>query len=191
MRFPLVEYRHMGLNYGMRQQALGVTAHRYLTTSFGVLLLLDTYVTWRPPRQGNTYFRIDLTRHHVVNMEGYISLAPAFTYRRVVSDSKATDQMFLGLGLWRYYGGVTLAYAQQNSPASENDASEDQGMTLMVHTAFSYDLHLKLSATYWFDDFQYAMAVTQNLFRSRFFVSVGYEKISSWSEYDVSLMYNL
>lgn len=152
--------------------------------------MLFTEMEWRVPRKGKGYFNLEFTREQIASI-GKFSLASNLGYRRVLSSNlNVYNQLYTGLSLFARYYGVTLAYARQYQSQSEKSIGHDNGIMLQLYHEFFDQVDVKISCTYWFDQFQYTIKIKENLFQSSFYAGIAYEKIRDWKEFDISIGYH-
>jgi hypothetical protein len=185
---PRFDQTLVGLDYGVSNNIFGVKASTFVPWQFGIPLMLNPEVTWRIPRNGSSYFSLDLIRRYGPKV-GKMSLMTSSGYKRNVTNFEATGQIYVGLGLSTWTSSVSLGYARQRGPGMELNPANVNGVILQLYSEFWEQLDIKTSAIWWFNQLQYALAIREQLFQSRFAIGVGYERIGAWSEFDVSLVY--
>jgi hypothetical protein len=190
--YPLRYDSKIGVGYGIQTNSFGIKIHKYRAWMLGIPLMLITEMDWRIRNQKNSYLNLDFIRDDIASL-GKFSIASNVGYKRLSSGNMiVNNQLYAGLGLFKkHYGlyGLTLAYARQHQQLPENFSLNDDGIMMRYYHEFFDQFEVQVSAIYWFDQFQYAIQLNENIFESRFTIGVGYEKIGMWDEVGVSVMY--
>jgi hypothetical protein len=186
--YPLRYDSKLGINYGIHKNSVGVKLQHLHSWIGGIPFMLHTDMEARIGNQKNSYLNLALTRLDVASI-GKFSVAANLGYKRLsYGNINVNNQFYTGLSLFKNYYGITLAYARQYQRL-ENFNQNDNGIMMRWYHEFFDHFEVEASGIYWFDQFQYAIQLNENLFQSGFVIGVGYEKIGIWNEVDVSIMY--
>ena len=181
----------IGIAYATRNNLFGVNFHHVLLWKFGIPWMLTTDLEYRPRSMDNGYFGVELMRERSIRA-GNVSLSLNAGYKRVLEQGVAVNHQFhVGSGFFERHYGITISYALWQRNLLETHTGYNHGILIQYYREFFDQLEIKASGIYWFDEFQYSIKMNETLFQSRLAVGIGFEKISRWNEFDITVSYYL
>lgn len=178
----------IGVIYGTQHQIGGVKVHDFTSWKFLIPSTLVTDVDWRIPRNGNSYFNLEFAKDDVARISQF-DLGAATGYKRIrANKSNNIDQLHAGPA-YLGWATISLQYAYQQQRVRNEGTRTEHGIRMQVYKEFASLFDVTTYAAYWFKSWQYSVSVKYNPFGSAFYVAAGFEKIETWKEISISVLY--
>jgi hypothetical protein len=183
--YPLLDDAKIGVVYGALQNLFGIR----LQAVHWLPLIRTTDVDYRARHNDNAYFNIEVGSQPIKEW-GSTRLILNLGYKRILIDNRSVNNQFTaGSTLFRGLHGITCAYARRYHRSFENPAQYDDGVLLQWYHELFQELQVTARGIYWFNEFHYAVKMDRQIIKSDFSISLGYEKLGTWDEIGIALLY--
>jgi hypothetical protein len=186
--YPLYDGSYFAIGYGVTQKQIALKAH-HLLLPHSPVGRFTTDIDYRTPYNGNRYLDIQIDRKIRWQLLRQFEFGAAAGYKRIKHNhKKITEQFFIGprVDHDRVFS-ITLGFARQQQQIHEESTQTSNGVMLALYKDFRDKVIVNASATYWFDQWQYAVRLRKRIHDGGVFVGVGWERVNDWWEGDLEV----
>jgi len=184
--YPNFQDSKIGLSYGAQHQMPGVDINTYTLRH---RLNLASNIELRVGKSNNRYFDTKFTKHFLLNY-GNVEFPITAGYKRIFYNSNnKIEQFYFGTGIFSWGNGLLIGYTRGSFNSPDRRQRANNGVLIQLYKELFYNLNVTSTMVYWFDEFQYSLKVTDNIYQSEIFAGVALEKVADWNEVSVSLLF--
>jgi hypothetical protein len=185
----------LGLNTGLNHNQLGIETQNLISSLFPYKFQnsIFSYSKWRFLTKNN-YLKFGIGNYNILHLgnDYPVSLGLKGNYQQVsLENSGFSTKQYSFSSTVKYRGFISsVGYAHREIKNHQDLNYSKNGIAFGFENISFRKLNLKANAIYWSDDWQYSFDVDIDIPKTRINLGFGWEKINSWEEFDISILYS-